>query len=370
MIEAKGNATGGRDITRSLNESYNLENEGYPQPRISSAKGRPKSQKWKDSVENNILGSALLRAEKFYRLWHMPATSYSNPFIIPHKITTLYHAGLLFLAIAGLSLTLNKHALFIISSPIIYTSIVYTGYFTEEHRFVYPVMPLVILLAAHTLYSLSETSCLHLQKKQILSIGLCVVLGCTLIALPLDDSYHALLDGGTGWILYYCGLITGLILLTIASGLLAKHLKATPTSHPIAYFFFTAALISGTVHGLIYRDWHTWKEDIVSTTPPIKKMISLQGADIGETKYAFLQVDMRDADGNLNNIEISLDGIKLSERSPLYPSLFHKIAYRHSVPLQKKEDPNLAMYPGMKSWVIFPLSKGRISPMYLPRKNL
>lgn len=70
------------------------------------------------------------------------------------------------------------------------------------------------------------------------------------------------------------------------------------------------------------------------------KKISVQGVDVEKVTYAFLQIDMLDSDGVLDNIEISVDGIKLSKKSPLYPSMFHKIAYRHTYPIQKKKTQN------------------------------
>lgn len=358
-------SAGGRDISRTLNESYDLENDGYPQPRVSSVKSRPESTRWLTSVKENIISSAFLRAEKFYRLWHMPAISYSNPFILPHKLTTIYHISLVFLAIVGLGLIRNKIDLFILSSPIIYTSIVYTGFFTEEHRFIYPVMPLVIILAVHTLYSLSHLSRSSSRQKGLLSIAFVLSAGLAVIAFPYGDSFHWWLSGTGGRILYYTVFISGTFILTLGCLRLARHFNFSPANQPLFYFFLISALIAVIVHGLIYRDWHIWSENIGDPSSSISQVISLRETDMEGVKYAFLQIDMLDDDGSLSDIDFSLDGIKLVDSSTLYPSMFHKVAYLHTYPLpplhvKKKLELEWAMYPKMRSWAVFPVPLYRL----------
>lgn len=133
-------------------------------------------------------------------------------------------------------------------------------------------MPLIILLAAQTLYKLLRSPYPPLQKKPMLTTGLCIVLGVTLIVFPEYNSYHWWLNGNSGKNLYYFLFSAGFILIVIPGVLLAKHYKILSMSHAIAYLFFTAALISSTVHGLIYRDWYSWTENIAATTSPIKKL--------------------------------------------------------------------------------------------------
>ena len=332
--------TRNRSVDNSLNESYWLDIDGFPTAKISQEKERY-APVAKESITSDPSGSFLLRLEKFYRLWVSPSIAYSNPaWGDKHTITKIYHLLLLMLAFLGLFAIKRWLVRIIIGLPILYTTVIYTLYFSEEHRFIYPIMPLMILLATVAIDAVGSSfrSMNIIKKRKVYLLLICIGFGIVVLNYPYNDHYRDWYNET----FYYAGLTTGMIFIVIPTIYLLRIVNPSLLKEKLflALGIFIASSI--LIHYIKYTRWYIWSLPLDTT---LSKRFNLSCIDPKKIERAYIQIDLV---GHTEYLTVKANGIPLKVADK-YIS-FDKIANEQMYPLRNKDD-----YTRYRHWRLFQL---------------
>ncbi|MBI5136220.1 MAG: hypothetical protein HZA24_02665 [Nitrospirae bacterium] len=355
--------SGQRSITPSLNESYDLANDGWVAPAaFVGPRGRnPYAPPALDSVREHPLDSALLRVEKFYRLWKGPAVTYVNPFILSGHVTAALHGLLVLGALVGLATVARGLPALLLAAPVVYTAAVYTGYFSEERRFAFPVMGLVAVLCAlglHWAWRAYVDAGLRAYGHRVgfrpgLWAALCVTAW--------------MLAAGPGWVVQpwvdpglthlAAALLLGM-LLAAGAVWLARH-----AGLDMGRRVWAGALLLGcgvlpvTVHLARDPGWHAWSLPLSRPgTLAVQTFLLPDGLTAEAIAVATLQLDVRDGDGRVDDLDVRLDGMPLT--GPVSVAAMPgplRFAAEQMTPLRQVDWRTVAVVPGMRQWLTYRL---------------
>jgi hypothetical protein len=348
-------------------ESYDLRNGGWPRPLalISPGGAAPFAPPAAASVRADPAGSLALRLEKLYRLWRGPATAYANPFGFPAWLVGPFHAALVLAAACGLFVLRGPPAWLFVALPVLYTSGVYTLYFSEERRFAFPVMPLVIVLAAVAAAWLVPR--LRAAGSEGGRTRRGWVAGAWVLALALAGTWMGAFPGATPHPAVPAGAVHGVAVAVLVAALaaaalwLARGMGAPdrPWRARVALGGLAALVVLPVaVHLAGYRDWATWRMPLRGPGEMAAQAFRLP-ADLGpdRVRAAHLLLDVRDADGRLDDLEVRVNGRpqRALVRPRSMPAAFRRLT-RAQAPLRPGLNwDTLDAVPGMRQWLTFPL---------------
>lgn len=294
--------TAERSIARSQIESYDLSNSGYPRP----YGGVGTSSSMYESVFNAPLESFGLRTEKYIRLIQNPATLYNNQYLIPETVLKGYHLFIVSTAIISLFFFLRAPVNFIIASSFIYTCIIYTGYFSEERRFLLPVMPIAIILTTYVInlfvqnlsFSPNKTIYRSLMVFIVMAIGFTFLFGFDGIDLGnryLHLGFHVL--GGI-ILLFACYMIS--LVLNVNDDFISR----------VYFIAYSIAFICIplTIHSHLYHPWQRWSTHINKNNFVRQKIMLPHDIDICNILHATMQIDMQYESRFKKSIVVTING--------------------------------------------------------------
>lgn len=363
---------GPRVIDASLSESYDIRTGGWPKPAafIEHEGGRSLSPVpvW-DSIRAHPFDSLMLRVEKLYRLWRGPATAYTNPMLVPREATGLFHVMLVTCGLFGLVLARRNAAWLFLLLPVAYTTAAYTFYFSEERRFVFPVMALVIIVAAGLLREAAPRVWEALRGQSFRPHRkTAAVLG----VLALSGVYvHA--GAGSVPVSAISGKPLHLLMALLCSGALAAlgwratGWLAAPAepARPLRVALVLALGLPIAVHLTWFHDWYSWKLTLKRPDQVATQVIRLpDGLDPEQVAVARLHLDILDRDGKLDNLAVAVNGERLDRFIPggelpgAYRYVVEKLA-----PLQPDIDwQAVDVAPDTPMWLTYPLDFSAFSP--------
>jgi hypothetical protein len=356
--------TGERSPVRSLNESYTIENFGFPRTRIMPGQDCPEID-YKQSLLMHPTESILLRFEKLYRLWASPSTIYNNPLFMDHELTNILHILLVVIAYLGLFLFKDTVMKIILGIPIIYTTMIYTAYFSEEHRFIYPIMPLIILFAVFGLEKFYSKNTL-LNAKQLFSYIFMMIAGILLFNYPYDDFYREWYTSE----IYYFSIFTGMALTIFSFYKILLLLDQNLLKNKL--FILTSLLLIFTIliHHAKYKSWYIWYLPLQSNIKPITTSFSLGNLNREDIDKIFLQIDFVGYISNETDIDV-ISNNRVLKDSMEYDSL-EKVANYIQYPINEYSidtgfmnlsiDENKKDYYDFKKWAVFPIEPEHLDP--------
>ena len=318
--------TGERTIDQSLNESYDLLNDGYPT--LSRA---AKVVKPFESISEAPLESIGLRFEKFVRLIKLPATVYHNPYLIPDIVLTTLHAILISWVLVAIFFFLKIPSNFLFAFPLIYSVTIYTAYFSEERRFLLPVIPVAILVATFGArlikdnYSFSyKQKVIHLLAAAIFfATGLTLLYGFSGISIDGIEPKHLFL------VLHLSGS-----LFLLAASYLGYLLFDPERNVPRLKVFILFSLLTIAFPFMIdahrYHPWARWKT-IIDKSTHVRQEIKLPDELVlDEVSYASVQIDAQLESRFEKTLQVTINGKSFSPvrliQSPLRDLL--KLVFR------------------------------------------
>lgn len=348
-----------------LRESYDVANGGWPRPLLFTAPfGRSRfAPPPGESLARHPFRSLALRAEKLYRLWHAPATAYANPFGLPGAFTDWLHGLLVAGGACGLLLLRRGPPAWFLGLPVLYTSAVYVLYYPEERRFAFAAMPCVIVLCALALPPVAAA-----LRRTLAGPGRRRArwgLGAWLAALALGGAWLAVFPGaalpgvpaaaayGTAVALLLAALLAG------AAWVAGKVAEGAPALRraTLAGLVVLVAVPVG-VHLGGYRDGSTWKADLADPQQAALQVFRLPpGLDPGRVAAARLLLDVRDGDGRVDDLEVTVNGRVQRDRvgaGEMHRDL--RLAAEDFAPLRRGlEWDRLDVVPGMRQWLSYRL---------------
>ncbi len=354
--------SGVRGIGPSLMESYDVRHNGWVAPAaFLGHKGRTlKPVPVAESLAGHPLESALLRVEKFYRLWKAPATIYTNPFIVGHRLTGGLHLLLLVGAVLGIGVAVRSIPALLVFLPVLFTAAVYTGYFSEERRFAFPVMGLMAVFCGVALYWLWKA----LSRAGYRAYGRRPERG-TVVACAVFAVTGALLWGGgfvlQPWLAPAVGHGVLLAVFAVVGSGLAWRLAGKLPTHRIwaMGLLWGALLLPVTVHLARYHDWHGWQVSLDRPGKVVAQRFELpDGIRWDQVLAATLQIDVLDTDGRVDDLSVRLNGRELTvpigvDRMPT----MLRFAAEQLYPLRRDTDwRSVAVVPGMRSWLSYSIN--------------
>lgn len=359
--------TGPRAIDASLAESYDVANRGWPHPfafvaypGISPHPPTP----WA-SVRAHPVESATLRAEKLYRLWKSPATIYDDPLVLPSGLADVLHAVLVLGAACGAVLARRGPVVPLAAVPVLYTTAVYTLYFSEERRFAFPAMPFVVILCAVALPWLIGAARRALggagRNRGLAALALWGVptaaAAAWLAAFP-GTAPGAALPAAVAYGGAAALLVWGLF---VAAWWVARAVsrETSPARGRLAFAGAAVLLVLPVaVHLAHYGDWHTWRLTLSGPGEAAVQVFLLpRPLAPGEMARARLLVDMRDEDGRVDDLEVRVNDVpqrRLVRAARLPRSVKYVVA--NLAPLRPDLDWDaLDVVPGMHQWLTYEL---------------
>lgn len=363
---------GPRSIGLSLAESYDTRNGGWPRPAaFLSARGvslalRPAAE----SVRAAPGETVLLRLEKLYRLWKSPATNFANPPRGTARALVVLHAGLVVAAVVGLGLVLPAPAWVWVALPLAYTTAAYTGYFTEERRFAFPVMGLVIV-AATAAVAAGAAAWARPRRRPRPRRGRreAVARGAIGAGLLLPGAWLA----APAFVLYpgqnaHAAHVAAALLFTLALGAALWRawwaLGPAPGGRLVGAAAVALVVLPVGVHLARYADWYSWTATLRNPAQRVVQEITLPPwLEWGQVARATLQVDARDRDGRLGHLAVRVNGERQWRwmRGPELP--FHyRLAARNLGP---PVNPGLHwraldVAPDFPQWLVYRLDPDRL----------
>ncbi len=362
---------GPRVVTGSLAESYDVRTNGWPRPAAFVGKGGRSVQPipaW-NSIREHPFDSLMLRVEKFYRLWRRPVTVYTNPMVIPRGVTDVLHVAVITLGLAGLLLVRRNVAWLFLLLPVFYSSAVYTFYFSEERRFIYPVMALVIIVAAKLLQEVApQVRDLWRRTRFRPDRGMVAVLA----TLALSGLY-VYAGAGAVPVPGVSGRLFHLLAALLFSGALAALgwratgwlQKPAESGRPLRLALVLTLVLPIAVHLAWFHDWYSWKVTLKHPGQVAEQVIRLpSGLDPKRVAVARLHLDVLDRDGKLDNLTVAINGEPLDrfipgrQLSKSYQYVVEKLA-----PLQLDIDwQAVDLAPDTPMWLTYPLDFSVFSP--------
>jgi hypothetical protein len=358
---------GPREIGTIVQESYNVRDAGWEQAGI--VQNLPRERFPQPTVTESILGdplgSAALRVEKLYRLWRFPSDKYGNPLLLPRRVGEAYHVGLVILGVVGLWLLRRRWALIPVALPILYTTGIYTATFSDERRFAYPVMGLVIVLAAVALrWAWREApGALAALRDRRRAAWAAAWMGVVLVAgLGVFRPSAFALPGPVGPRGQYLAFLAVLaVALAAACAVAGRRLAAGDrrAGAGAALLLVGLLLVPPVVHLARFHDWSTWRLCLDRPGPMAVQRIELP-PDLGwdRVSAATLQVDVVDPDGRADGLVALADGRPLKGllRGMGGSLWWLRLAAETQAPLVRGVDwDRLNAVPGMHQWLVWRL---------------
>jgi len=356
--------TGPRFIDTSLAESYDVSTRGWPRPSAFlgiTGEFLPHDPPL-ESLREHPWETSLLRIEKFYRLWKGPATAYANPFWgTGNPVVDILHAVLVLAGCLGLLFCRPTPKWLLCMAPILYTSVLYTGFFSEERRFVFPVMGLAIVFAAMATVRGWE----RIQGRRVAWRSIRVegvwVLGLVLSGAYLAANGFVVRSGGNAWWVH--GIAASLLTASMALGLwrVVRFLWADAGSTRLRIGAVTAIGLLVTpvgVHAAHYMDWYTWNVSLRSPAQELSQtFVPPAGFDWAQVVAANLEIDARVPDGRLANLDVRVNGVPQTD---LVRGDSMSFAYRYAIediaPLQPSLDwDQIDVAPNTPIWLFYKL---------------
>ncbi|MFQ5508344.1 MAG: ArnT family glycosyltransferase [Leptospirillia bacterium] len=364
--------TGERSIADSFNASYHLPNQGWPRPN----EGYLKTGKWPhattvaESVREAPLASLALRVEKFHRLWHGPATAYTNPLLVPAAAVSALHGLVVFGAVLGALLARRGAVLLFTLLPVAFISGVHTLYFSEERRFTFVVMAFVIVLAAVAWVRGVEalTPCLKEVLRRLIPPRLrtaygvwTVVFAGSAAVLFAENGFLLFAGQGTG-VLHATALVLFDLCLLAAAARFAAGVGGNLGRGERRLRFAAITLLivlPVTVHQALYDDWRSFGLALDHPGQRVRHEITLPpGFDWGKVVTATLQIDLRDGDGRLDDLDVRINGrpARYMVKGWQHGGVIRKLAENLN-PIQPYDTwKDLHVVPGMRFWLVYRLA--------------
>lgn len=357
---------GPRQIGYKLQESYNVGADGWawagilqnserywlPQPTVG------------ESLRDHPLASAALRVEKLYRLWRYPSDKYGNPLLLPRGVGETYHAALVLLGALGGWLLWRRRALIPVLLPVAYTTLIYTATFSDERRFAFPVMGLVIVLAAVALqWALGVVpgalAALRDRRRAAWS-ALWLVAAAGAGAGVFRSSAFALPGPVAPYAQYLAFLAVFALAVVVACAVVAKGFAGGGRERWAATLFLAGVLVvPPVVHLARYHDWSTWRLDLRRPGQQVFQTIRLPSeVRWEEVRAATLQVDVLDPDGLADALVVLANGRKLGSPEQNFDGTRMWVKYMgesHAPLLRGVDWTRVHAVPGMHQWLVWPL---------------
>ena len=354
--------TGLRSIDSSLNESYDIKKSGFPQSRSGKNSKRVVSQDFKKSIKETPVKSFFLRVDKVYRLWHSPTTIYNDPILGSHIPIKAYHVVLI---IASVFLLFFINGIFYkiaFSLPILYTTIIYGIYFTEEQRFIFPVMPEVLLIVIfggyHVCKRVKDDKFLSFKKH--FSLSAIFVLGGAAIMLPPS------IIGLNPSLLQYNVYVTVIAFICLLIAILLIINK----KHTLTKIYFPVAaltvLMCLATHQIMFSRWYIKKIDVNQTSTEYVKNIEF-GTDIDMTNIhkAYISIDSYSTEKQfeLEGLTVKLNGKPIKTTVPVAEHGGFMYVAVQSMSKISRLNKNRALVPEFKNWLIYSVQSNQLSPI-------
>jgi hypothetical protein len=360
---------GPRMVSPSMAESYDWETGGWPRPAaFTAAPGGRMLQPppVAEAVRGAPLEAVLLRLEKFYRLWKAPATAYFNPLWGLRWPLKALHGLILAAGLMGLLLVPPPRGWPLVFLPVAYTAALYTAYFSDEQRFILPVMGLLIVLAARAAVDAWGRMGDPARTPRHLAPDLAWFAGLVLSGAYLAADGFALLPAlDPRWVHVAAALLFTACLAagTWRVGRLLWGGRETPWGALRLGAVVAVLALPVGVHTLHYADWYSWRTPLRDPGQRIVQGFALPpGLDWGRVAAATLQIDATDADGRLDNLEVLVNGLP---QGSLIPGRLLPASYRHVeeelAPLVRGVDwTQVDVAPGLPQWLLY-----RLDPAWL-----
>lgn len=359
--------SGVRSIGTSLMESYDVTHNGWVAPAaFLGRKGRTLNPvPVAESLANHPVESLLLRVEKFYRLWKSPATVYTNPFGASHRAIDELHLLLVVGAVLGIGVAVRSFPSWLAFLPILFTAAVYTGYFSEERRFIFPVMGLVAVFCGIGLHWLWQTITQagyraygwRPEQNTLLAATLFAVSGAVLLAEGFVIQ---------PWLPPVIGHGMLVAVFAVSGSGLAWRLAGKLPSHPAwaMALLWGALVLPVTVHLAHYRNWTGWSVSLDQPGKVVTQRFELpDGRDWGDVASAMVQIDVLDADGRVDDLSVQLNGRELAGPMTVarMPGML-RFAAEQLYPIHRNTDwRSVAVVPGMRYWLSYPVDPQRLA---------
>jgi hypothetical protein len=361
---------GPRMVSPSMAESYDWENGGWPRPAAFTASpgGRLlQPPPVTEAIRAAPLEAVLLRLEKFYRLWKAPATAYYNPLWGPLGPLKALHGAILGAALLGLLLVPPPRGWPLVFLPVAYTAALYTAYFSDEQRFILPVMGLVIVLAARAAADAWGRMGDPARAPRHLAPDFAWFAGLVLSGAYLAADGFALLPAlDPRWMHVAAALLFTACLAagTWRVGRLLWGGRGVPWGPARLGAAVAVLALPVGAHVLHYADWYSWRTPLRDPGQRVVQGFVLPpGLDWGRVAVATLQIDARDADGMLDNLEVLVNG---RPQGSLIPGRLLPASYRHVeeelAPLVRGVDwTRVDVAPGLPQWLLYRLNPARLA---------
>ncbi|MDH5527347.1 MAG: hypothetical protein OEY97_08595 [Nitrospirota bacterium] len=310
------------------------------------------------SITGDPLGSALLLAEKVYRLWASPmgASSIPAPF---HWWTGLLHLAVLGLAVVGVARMQMRPTLPYLLLPVAYVGLVYPFAWSEERRFAIVAMPMVILLASISLRylwlplkeRLWPIRRLRPSRAELGSVLLFA--GAAYVALMGDG--FVLYDSVSPWLTHAAivGVLSVAILSAtwwVAGGVHREDPGRRAAATGLMLFLLLGPMV---VHQLWFADWHAFSVTLKREGQRVEQVFTLPaGMDLSTARAVTVQIDVRDRDGSADNLVLQVDGVPSGTLVPMVDTP----AYRQVAVGEHKE-----LLPGEQQWLVYRLDPRKLA---------
>lgn len=358
--------SGPRSPDTDLRESYDVPNGGWPRPLLFTARhGQSRfAPPPGESIARHPFASLVLRAEKAYRLWHAPATTYANPFGLPGWFTDGLHVLLVVGGACGLLFLRRGPPFWFLGLPVLYTSAAYVAYYPEERRFAFVAMPCVIVLCALALPPLAAAlrRALGGEHRRRARLGL----GAWLAAVGLGAAWLGAFPGAAAPGVPAAAAYGAAVALLTAALLAAAAWVAwrvVPEPAPAVRWgtlVGLAVLLAVPVGAHLgkYRDGSTWSVALADPDQAALQVFRLPpGLVPGRVAAARLLLDVRDGDGRVDDLEVSVNGRVQGDRvraGEMHRDL--RLAAEDFAPLLRGLDwERLEVVPGMRQWLAYRL---------------
>jgi hypothetical protein len=338
---------GNRTIDRSLYESYNLKDDGWPRSVILNQENNPDYKyNLPEYIKNNLYQTIILRIEKFYRFYKLPAVLYTNEFVIPHWVVNFLHLLIVFLLPFCLLKYKDWKWIFLFL-PVLYTAVIYTGYFSEERRFMFTIMPFMIIFASAAITDWKDA----ITKMKVVELLLTFtpfLFSCILERM----NWYSTLPGDN---VYYLLIFIFMIISGAGILLIGKNQKKS-VNMILAVLILFSLIFSRYINQVFYTDWHKWQHSLSSDEIVMKK-IKVSNININNITSCKLQIDLFDEDGT-NNLSVKIDGKDLTNFITTNQcGFFYEVSNKYMYPFSEKNEENTLLFPHRRQWLVYNLDR-------------